>query len=738
MTRPSVGDLWGGLAAMLVALPSAIAFGVTIFSPLGGTYPAYGALAGIMGVTALGIVASALGGTNRLITAPCAPAVAVLSGFAINFVHDGASPESVLLLLTAIALLSSILQIAYGVAGIGRLIKYMPFPVVSGYLTGVGLIIIGSQIPKFLGTPSDLSLWPSIRTPAAWQWQGIVVGCVTAAVMLGAPKLTTKVPAAILALGSGILTYFGLSLIDETLLVTEGNRLIVGPMVSGAGSGGDFLSSLLARFHEMRALDLTALKLLFVPALTLSVLLSIDTLKTCVVLDAMTRSRHNSNRELVGQGLGNLVSALIGGVPGAGQMGATMVNLSSGGSSRFSGIFEGLLALATFLLLGKFMTWIPIGALAAILIIVGARMIDRNALLLFKSRQTIFDFFVILAVVVVALFVGLIPASGTGIVLAILLFTREQLKGSVLRRKITGSESFSRRPRPESHLEILRAQGAQTVILELQGSLFFGTADQLYNILEPEIKSRKYVVLDMYRVQTIDFTVAHLLEQFRDAMADKNGFIVYSRLPTNLPSGRNLDQYVDKTGIAPYKSAARVFDDLDEAKAWIENRILKEAAGTLKATRDKDEPETPLELEELDIFKGRKKETLDTLNAYLVKAQYPAGTKLFSRGDAGSELYFVRKGLVVLLLPIEGNRTRRINTCGRGSFFGEAGFLENKEHTTDAIAVSDVEVFILSRANLDEFAEKHKKAGLNLMAGLASIVADRVRVLTNELLSTEA
>ena len=120
----------------------------------------------------------------------------------------------------------------------------------------VGLIIIGSQIPKFLGTPSDLSLWPSIRTPAAWQWQGIVVGCVTAAVMLGAPKLTTKVPAAILALGSGILTYFGLSLIDETLLVTEGNRLIVGPMVSGAGSGGDFLSSLLARFHEMRALDL--------------------------------------------------------------------------------------------------------------------------------------------------------------------------------------------------------------------------------------------------------------------------------------------------------------------------------------------------------------------------------------------------------------------------------------------------------------------------------------------------
>ncbi len=738
MTRPSVGDFWGGFAAMLVALPSAIAFGVTIFSPLGGTYPAYGALAGILGVTALGVVASALGGTNRLITAPCAPAVAVLSGFAANFVHDGASPESILFLLMAIALLSSLLQIAYGAVGLGRLIKYMPFPVVSGYLTGVGLIIIGSQVPKLLGTPSDLQLWTSILTPTAWRWQSIVVGFVTAAVMLGSPKVTTKVPAAILALGSGILTYFGLGLIDKTLLVVEGNRLIVGPMVAGAGGGGDFLSAILARVHEIRTFDAATLSMLVVPALTLSVLLSIDTLKTCVVLDAMTRSRHNSNRELVGQGLGNLASSLIGGIPGAGQMGATMVNLSSGGTSRFSGILEGVLALAAFLLLGKFISWIPIGALAAILIVVGARMIDRHALTLIKSRQTIIDFLVILAVVLVALFIGLIPASGTGIVLAILLFTREQLKGSILRRKISGSESFSRRPRPEGHVEILKAQGDQSVILELQGSLFFGTADQLYSILEPEIKSRKYVILDMYRVQTIDFTVAHVLEQFRDVMAEKNGFLVYSRLPTNLPSGRNLDQYVDKTGIAPYKSAARVFDDLDEAKAWIENRILKEAAGTLKESRDRDDPETPLELEELDIFKGRKKETLDTLNTYLVKAQFPAGTKLFSRGDAGSELFFVRKGLVVLLLPIEGNRTRRINTCGRGSFFGEAGFLESKDHTTDAIALSDVEVFVLSRSNLDEFAEKHKRAALNLMAGLASIVANRVRVLTNELLSTEA
>lgn len=735
--RPSAGDAWGGLAAMLVALPSAIAFGVTIFAPLGGAYAAYGALAGLLGVTALGLVASALGGTNRLITAPCAPAAAVLSGFAVEFTRGGASPDSILLLLTAIALLSAALQVVYGAVGLGRLIKYMPFPVVSGYMTGVGLIIIGSQVPKLLGTPGDLYLWRALLTPNAWQWQGIAVGLVTATVMLTAPRVITQIPAAILALGAGVLTYFALAAADPALLQVAGNRLIVGPMAAGAGGAAAFTSAFLERLRAISTFDHTQLGALVMPALTLSVLLSIDTLKTCVVLDAITRSRHDSNRELIGQGLGNLSSALVGGVPGAGQMGATLVNLSSGGKTYLSGVVEGILALVTFGLFSGFITWIPISALAAILIVIGGRMIDRHALALAKSRHTALDFLVIMTVVIVALFVGLIPASGTGIALAILLFIREQLRSSILRRKTYGSESFSRRPRPQDEMEILKSAGEQTVIVELQGSLFFGTADQLYAILEPEVKKRKYVVLDMHRVQTIDFTVAHLLEQLRDMMAEKNGFLVYSRLPTTLPSGRNLDQYIDKTGIAPYKSAARVFDDLDQAKAWIENRTLKESIGTLKATRAKDDLETPLQLEDLDILKGRKKETLDALDSYLVRASYAAGTKLFSRGDKGTELYFVRSGLVDLLLPLEGKRSRRINTCGRGAFFGEAGFLDGKDHTTDAVAVTDVEVFILSRESLNVFAEQHKKAALNLMAGLASIVASRVRVLTNELLSTE-
>jgi SulP family sulfate permease len=604
----------------------------------------------------------------------------------------------------------------------------MPYPVVSGYLSGVGLIIIGSQVPKLLGVPSNVHFWQALLVPNAWQWQGVIVGLVTAAVMVGAPRLTTRVPAVILALAGGVLAYFALSLFDATLLVVEGNRLIVGPM---GGSGGGFAAAFGARVDAVKTLDLTQLQALLVPALTLSVLLSIDTLKTCVVLDALTRSRHNSNRELIGQGLGNLASGIVGGIPGAGTMGATLVNMSSGAVSRLSGVIEGALALLAFLLLANLISWVPIAALAAILIVIGVRMIDRHSLALVKSRNTVLDFCVILAVVGVALFVGLIPASGTGIVLAIFLFIRQQLGSSIIRRKIYGNTTFSKQIRPQEDMQILEAHGDQAVIFELQGSLFFGTTDQLYSALESELKTRRYIVLDMRRVQTIDVTAAHLLDQIRDMMSDKNGFLVYCHLPTSLPSGQDMQQYFDQIGLAPYKSAARVFDDVDGAKEWIENRILKEFASSLAE-------EKLLDLHELELFKGRKEETLAALDAHLVRASYSAGTKIFSRGDTGDELFLVRKGSVRFMLPLNGNQARHLSTCGRGSFFGELAFLDGEVRSADAIAYTDVELFVLSRKTFDAFAEEHKKVGLKLFEGLASVLTGRLRHLTAELVALES
>ena len=490
----------------------------------------------------------------------------VLSALAIQWTQNGITAESAVLMLSLMGLICGLFQVGFGAVGLGRLIKYVPYPVVSGYLSGVGLIIIISQVPMFLGLPKQVAFWEGLVTPALWRWQGVAVGAVTVAVMVTAPMLTKAVPAAILGLASGIIAYFGLALADPALLALPGNALVVGSL---GGSGVNFGEVIAGRWMAIGDLDVAELGRLLVPAATLAVLLSIDTLKTCVVLDALTRSRHNSNRELVGQGLGNLASAIIGGVPGAGQMGATLVNMSSGAQTRLSGLIEGVLALIAFLILGTFIAWVPIAALAGILIVIGLRMFDRASLSLLKSRATMLDFAVIVAVVVVALTVSLIAASGAGIALAIVLFIREQIRGSIVRSKAYGNQMFSKRVRLPGEMAILEKRGDHTVIFVLQGSLFFGTTDQLYTTVEPELKTRTYIILDMRRVQSVDVTAVHMLEQIAYMLAERGAYLIFSHFPENVPSRQNMRQYFDEVGSR--RGAASRPSELDEARIGLKN-----------------------------------------------------------------------------------------------------------------------------------------------------------------------
>ena len=716
-------DFWGGLAAMLVALPSAIAFGVTIYAPLGSAYGAQGAIAGILGTAALGIVAASFGGTRRLISAPCAPAVAVLSAFAIEMTQKSLSAPAILLLMALIALLCGLLQIGFGLIGLGRLIKYMPYPVVSGYLSGVGLIIIVSQVPKLLGVRGGIGFWQALLSPALWKWQSLVVGITTILVMVLAPRVTKLVPAAILSLLFGTAAYFVVAFFDRPLLVLAGNKLVIGPL---AGSNVKFFDAMLSRWRALGAFDISQFDLLIYPALTLAVLLSIDTLKTCVVLDTLTRSRHNSNRELIGQGLGNLASTAIGGVPGAGQMGATLVNISSRGQTRASGVIEGTLALVAFLVLGKLIAWVPIAALAGILIFVGVRMIDRHSLNLLKSRATILDFVVIVTVIVVAETVSLIAASGTGVALAILLFLREQSGGTVIRRKSYGNRTFSKQMRLKKEMEVLERRGECTVIFELQGSLFFGTADRLYSELEPEIKQRKYLVLDMRRVQSVDFTAAHILELVADMMAERGGVLIFSHTPSRVPSGQDMVSYFQHVGLARKERSTRIFPHLDAALEWVENLLLQE--------EHVERPEEATwEIRELDVLRERKQETLAALEAAIETRTFKAGETIFSTGDVGRELYFIRQGSVRILLPLAGRTAHHLATFGRGDVFGELSFVDHAPRSADAVAERETSVYVLTRERFNALQQEHHKLALNLMDWLGVVIASRLRRADDEL-----
>src|SRR3990172_4256671 len=721
-----MGEIWGGLAAMLVALPSAIAFGLLIYSPLGSAYAAAGAIAGILGTIAIGIVTPIFGGTPRLISAPCAPAAAVLSSLVLEF--GGLPPDHILLLLMLVAVLSGCLQFLFGTVRGGRLIKYIPYPVVAGYLSGVGILIFLSQVPKLFGLPTGAALWVGLSSPTLWKTPGLIVGITTMVVMVLASRITRVVPAPILGLLGGILTYFGLSALYPDMLTLSSNPLVIGPI---SGAGGNLWSAFVDRGTAMTGLTLADLRLILITALTLSVLLSIDTLKTCVVIDALTRSRSNSNRELMGQGLGNLTSAFAGGMPGAGTMGATLVNINSGAKTRRSSILEGVFALAAFVLFGGLVGWVPVAGLAGILIVVAYRMVDRNIFHLLKQKSTLLDFVVVAAVVVTAIVYNLIAAAGAGLGLAILLFLRERIRESVLRRKSYGNQTFSKKQRLPEAMALLEQKGAQTTICELQGSLFFGTTDQLFTELENDLKTKKYVILDMRRVQSVDFTAAHLLDQIEAQLAERHGTLVFSHLPPHLPTGQDLQTYFDQVGLVKPSRSVKIFAELDDALEWTEDRILEEA-GLLQT-----EQAAPLNLQEINLLKGFDGETLQALASCVEERSYETGQKIFRQGDAGDEIYLIRRGTIRIVLPLAEGRQHHLVTFGRGDFFGDMAFIDHAARSADAVACAPTDLYVISRARFDQVAMDYPLLDKKVFWRLSRALSIRLRQTDAELRALE-
>lgn len=718
------GDIFGGTAAMLVALPSAIAFGLIIYAPLGPEFSGQAALGGIIGTIMLGLVSPIVGGTKKLVTAPCAPAAAVLSVFVAEMASKGSVEAPLIpIYITLVALFSGVFQLLAGILGGGRFIKYIPYPVVAGYLSGVGVLIFSGQLPKFLGITEKISFWQSLAAFELWNFNSIIIGAVTIIVMLLAVKVTKTIPAAILSLIFGIATYFVLSIFNNDLLNLAGNKMVIGAI---SASFNDVANHVGNHLSLIAKIDFTLMSQIIVPVLTLGVLLSIDTLKTCVVLDALTFSRHNSNRELIGQGAGNIASAVACGIPGAGTMGATLVNLNSGGQTKYSGALVGVTAFFVLILLGNYVAWIPISALAGILIVVGIRMIDKKSFELLKSKTTLLDFFVTLAVILSAVSYSLITAAGVGIAFAILLFLREQIRTSVIRRKMKIGQIFSKKVRLESEVEILNSKSDLTLVLELQGQLFFGTTDQLLTELEPFLKKCKYIVLDLRRVASVDYTAGNLLRQIKARIKAQKGILIFSSVPMSLPTGQNVRQYLEDLGMAE-KKRLKFFDSLDMAIEWVEDQIL-----TAEKIEVKDESE-PLDMRELELFEGLSADVFSTLSKAMEVKEFKPSETIFTIGDESEEIYFIRKGNVKIVLPLAGGMIHHLATFSRGNFFGDMAFLDKGKRSAKAVAADDVSLFVLRRSKFDEIAAEHPKIAGLFFEKFAYTISARLRQNNSEL-----
>jgi SulP family sulfate permease len=386
----------------------------------------------------------------------------------------------------------------------------------------------------------------------------------------------------------------------------------------------------------------------------------------------------------------------------------------------------GVFSLAAFLLLAPLIAWVPVAALAAILLVIGYRMIDRHSLSYSYSPATRLDFAVIVAVILVAVFGSLVAASGVGVALAMVLFIREQTRSSVVRNRIEGHEIFTKRARSEKEVGNPETEGDTTVVFELQGSLFFGTANQLQSALEPELINRKYVILSMRRVQSLDVTATHVLEQIKDRLEENNANLVFCDIPKDLPSGLKMKRFLKDTGVVRPTNKAFAFRQLDEALEWVENQERQQA---LEAEADT----SALALRQFPVFAHQTEDSLAALEAVLEPRSIKAGKKVFKSGGSDSDLFFIRRGTVKITLPIRKKESYHLATTTRGGIIGNMGFLDDAGHAADAVALTDTEVYALSRDAFEKLALDHRTISLTIMKAVARNLSTRLRVTIDEL-----
>ena len=518
------GDIFGGLTAGVVALPLALAFGEASGA---------GPIAGVYGAILVGFFAALFGGTPSQISGPTGPMIVVFAGVFASLSGD-------LSLVFATVILAGLIQILFGVMGFGQYIRLVPYPVVSGFMSGIGCIIIALQLARLFGhepegggtIPALLEVPNAVGNPNV---EALGIGVLTLAIVFLWPASWGRyLPSPLAALIVGTVASLGLS-----------NVPVLGSIPTG---WPEFL---------MPSLSNATVLIVFEAALILAILGAIDSLLTSLVADNMTRTRHRSNRELVGQGIGNVAAGFFGGIPGAGATMRTVVNIRTGGVTKISGMLHSLLLLAVVLILAPLASKIPHAVLAGILVKVGYDIIDLSYLRR-AHRGPRFDLALMVMVLSLTVFVDLITAVVAGVVVAAVAFVKQVADAQLA--AAAGESDDSKQSLSDAETALLQECGDRLTYFDFGGPLSFGAAADLGHHVRERISQKHHtsLVLDFGRVPFMDVSAVRAVETIAqdaahagkhlyvcgindDVAANFEGLGVSEHLPEGIRFTRRLD-----------------------------------------------------------------------------------------------------------------------------------------------------------------------------------------------------
>ena len=615
------GDFIGGLTAGIVALPLALAF---------GDQTALGPMSGLYGAIAIAILAAFFGGTKTQVSGPTAPMTVVSASVIVSamFETGAETVTEALPVIFATFFVAGALEVVFGIIRLGRYIKYIPYPVVSGFMSGIGVIIIVTQIFPLLGydASQDAELVASklpiaeeqilegiireeaqdgvlqgvmdgaviqetssrftdvtqaeidtragklatreaksvvgaftllgrpFTIPNGINWLNLLLGLGTIIIIYGFKRITKAVPSSLVALVVlTIVAYF---------FVAAGTVPVIGQVEQGLPTiNVSFLASLV---------DFGSLGLILKFGATLAALGAIDSLLTSVVADNITKTRHDPNKELIGQGIGNMGAAFIGGLPGAGATVRTVINVESGGKTRISGMIAGVFLLAVLLGLSGIVQFIPKAVLAGILLTVGIGIIDYKGLKHLRSVPR-GDATVMIVVLLLTVFVGLLEAVAVGMVMAALLYMKKSADTVTQGARSETLADFSHEQPWADEGDLVARLGDRVYVKHLDGPLFFGFVSEFQTIMQA-LPQLEVLLIRMDRVPYIDQSGLYALE---NALLDLN-----KRGVTVGFTGLNEQErdMLERINIIPdLVPPEHVFADFAEARRWLGERLDKVA-----------------------------------------------------------------------------------------------------------------------------------------------------------------
>ena len=708
-------DIIAGLVSSTVAIPLAMAFGMFAFVTLGDEYFAYGAMAGLISAVIAGLVCVLLGDRSTRVYAPRITTTFFLGLLLYSLLHRAttvdAEPDvaTTLLVFFAIILLGGLFQALFGLMRLGSLIKFAPHPVMAGFQNMAAVLLFLVQLGNVLGFEHNIRFTRVFGAIGQARPLSLLVASLTFAAMWNARRITTKVPPVLIGLGCGIIAYYG--------IVLSGFADMLGPNI-GALTASAAMRTVLVDFSGLpMAVPLESLVSVIMPsALALAIIASIDALLCDKLTSQPGELRAGDDRLLIRLGIANAVSASFGGITNGINIGPSLTNRAFGGSSWLSVIVNAAAVLAAATLLFPALAYMPRAVLSAAIMVIAIQHIDpwtkQLAGRLIKpgtpQRGAIaLDLGVSVFVSLLSIAINVVSAVFIGIVLAVLLFV-VRMSRSNIRRLYRCDAVRPRRYRDAAELEVLHAQGASVLVIELQGALFFGSAERLAQIVDSEtFKGTAALLLELRRITEIDSTGARILGDIDGALGARGVKLAL------VLSGRTETA----ARLADIFQRDRFFPDIDRAMEWAEDDLLRKA-GTGQSLE--------LSLDRVPLLRDFTADQVERLRSWLEPVAWPAGHVVFRHGDPGSSLYLVTRGRASVHLRHDDGGIRLV-TFAAGAVFGELALLDRGPRSATITADEDLTGFGLSEASFTELCHERPDIAIKLLSALGRELSVRLR-----------